>query len=54
MAAVRILGVDPGLRHTGWGVIEADGSRLAFVASGAIHSPTGDNLANGCACCTKA
>jgi crossover junction endodeoxyribonuclease RuvC len=45
MAAVRILGVDPGLRHTGWGVIEADGSRLAFVASGAIHSPTGDNLA---------
>jgi crossover junction endodeoxyribonuclease RuvC len=44
MAAVRILGVDPGLRHTGWGVIEADGSRLAFVASGAVHSPTGDNL----------
>ncbi|MCI4677571.1 crossover junction endodeoxyribonuclease RuvC [Rhodoblastus acidophilus] len=42
---VRILGVDPGLRHTGWGVIEADGSRLAFVASGAIHSPTGENLA---------
>jgi crossover junction endodeoxyribonuclease RuvC len=45
MAAVRILGVDPGLRHTGWGVIEAGGSRLAFVASGAVHSPTGDNLA---------
>ena len=45
MAAVRILGVDPGLRHTGWGVIEADGSRLAFVASGAVHSPTGENLA---------
>ncbi|WP_298353477.1 crossover junction endodeoxyribonuclease RuvC [Rhodoblastus sp.] len=45
MAAVRILGVDPGLRHTGWGVIEADGSRLAFVASGAVHSPTGGNLA---------
>ncbi|WP_298425222.1 crossover junction endodeoxyribonuclease RuvC [Rhodoblastus sp.] len=44
MAAIRILGVDPGLRHTGWGVIEADGSRLAFVASGAIHSPTGENL----------
>jgi crossover junction endodeoxyribonuclease RuvC len=45
MAAIRIIGVDPGLRHTGWGVIEAEGSRLAFVASGAIHSPTGDNLA---------
>ena len=46
MAAVRILGIDPGLRHTGWGVIEADGSRLAFVASGAIHSKTGDPLAD--------
>ena len=46
MAAVRILGIDPGLRHTGWGVIEADGSRLAFVASGAVHSKTGDALAD--------
>jgi len=45
MAPVRILGVDPGLRHTGWGVIEADGSRLAFIAAGAIHSRTGGNLA---------
>jgi crossover junction endodeoxyribonuclease RuvC len=44
MAAVRILGIDPGLRHTGWGVIEADGSRLAYVASGAVHSQTGENL----------
>jgi crossover junction endodeoxyribonuclease RuvC len=46
MALVRILGIDPGLRHTGWGVIEADGSRLGFVASGAIHSRTGENLAD--------
>ncbi len=45
MAAVRILGIDPGLRHTGWGVIEAEGSRLAFVASGAIHSEAGKTLA---------
>ncbi|MDI9848027.1 crossover junction endodeoxyribonuclease RuvC [Rhodoblastus sp. 17X3] len=45
MALVRILGIDPGLRHTGWGVIEADGSRLSYVASGAIHSRTGDALA---------
>jgi crossover junction endodeoxyribonuclease RuvC len=45
MAAIRILGIDPGLRHTGWGVIEAEGSRLAFIASGVIHSKTGDNLA---------
>lgn len=42
---VRILGVDPGLRHTGWGVIDVEGSRLSFVASGAVHSATGENLA---------
>ena len=41
---VRILGIDPGLRHTGWGVIEAEGSRLGFVASGAVHTMTGDAL----------
>ena len=35
---VRILGIDPGLRRTGWGVIEADGTRLGFVASGAVLS----------------
>jgi crossover junction endodeoxyribonuclease RuvC len=45
MPSIRILGIDPGLRHTGWGVIEAEGSRLAFIASGVIHSKTGDNLA---------
>jgi crossover junction endodeoxyribonuclease RuvC len=43
--AVRILGIDPGLRHTGWGVIEAEGARLAYVASGAIHPPTEGDLA---------
>jgi crossover junction endodeoxyribonuclease RuvC len=45
MAAVRILGVDPGLRHTGWGVIEAEGSHLGFIAAGAIHSRSGESLA---------
>ena len=39
--AVKILGIDPGLRHTGWGVILADGSRLSYVASGAIHTESG-------------
>ena len=34
---VRILGLDPGLRHTGWGVIEKDGSRLRFIAAGVIN-----------------
>src|SRR3954452_6017805 len=31
---VRILGIDPGLRRTGWGVIEIDGNRLGFIAFG--------------------
>src|SRR3981189_3672239 len=31
---VRILGIDPGLRRTGWGVIEIDGNRLIFVGCG--------------------
>ncbi|MCW2315025.1 Holliday junction endonuclease RuvC [Rhodoblastus acidophilus] len=44
-AAVRILGIDPGLRHTGWGVIEVEGANLAYVASGAIHPPTEGDLA---------
>ncbi len=43
---VRILGIDPGLRHTGWGIIEAEGSRLSFVASGAVHTASGDRLSD--------
>ena len=38
MAPIRILGVDPGLRTMGWGVIEAEGSRLSFVACGTVKS----------------
>lgn len=34
--AIRILGIDPGLRHTGWGVIEQAGSRLTHIAHGVI------------------
>jgi len=34
--AVRIIGIDPGLRRTGWGVIEAEGNRLRFVACGVL------------------
>jgi crossover junction endodeoxyribonuclease RuvC len=33
---VRLLGIDPGLRFTGWGVIEVDGNRLRHVADGVI------------------
>src|SRR5579859_904957 len=39
---VRILGIDPGLRRTGWGVIEVDGNRLAYVGCGSVQTP--DNL----------
>ena len=35
---VRIIGIDPGLRNTGWGVIAQEGSKLTYVADGAIHS----------------
>jgi crossover junction endodeoxyribonuclease RuvC len=40
-----LLGLDPGLRHTGWGIIEAEATRLRFVACGAVHSDAGDDLA---------
>ena len=33
---IRLLGIDPGLRFTGWGVIEAEGSRLRHVGDGVI------------------
>jgi crossover junction endodeoxyribonuclease RuvC len=39
---VRILGVDPGLRVTGFGIIEKNGSRLAYVTSGCVRSGAGD------------
>lgn len=43
--AIRIIGIDPGLRRTGWGIIESDGPRLVYVASGAITSTSDDPLA---------
>jgi crossover junction endodeoxyribonuclease RuvC len=35
---IRILGIDPGLRRTGWGLIEADGNRLIPVACGSLET----------------
>ncbi|WP_417773011.1 crossover junction endodeoxyribonuclease RuvC [Stappia sp.] len=47
-AAIRILGIDPGLRRTGWGLIEVQGNRLGFCASGTVVSdnklPLSDRL----------
>lgn len=33
---IRIIGIDPGLRVTGWGVVEADGNRLRHIADGVV------------------
>ncbi len=47
MAAVtRIIGLDPGLRNTGWGVIDVEGSRLIYVADGSVHSDVAATLAD--------
>ena len=35
---IRILGIDPGLRKTGWGVVDTIGNSLRFVASGTVRS----------------
>jgi crossover junction endodeoxyribonuclease RuvC len=43
--SVVILGVDPGLANTGWGVIERDGSRLRCVAYGCIETRSAEQLA---------
>ena len=40
---MRVLGIDPGLRHMGWGVIEVDGPRIRHVANGVCNS-AGDDL----------
>lgn len=42
---VRIIGIDPGLRRTGWGVIDSDGVRLSYVSSGHIASTSDEDLA---------
>jgi crossover junction endodeoxyribonuclease RuvC len=36
---MRVVGLDPGLRHTGWGVIDVAGNRLSHVADGVVHAP---------------
>lgn len=42
---MRILGIDPGLRNMGWGIIDSVGSRLSHVANGICHSKGSDDLA---------
>ncbi len=42
---MRLIGLDPGLRLTGWGVIEVEGNRLRHVAHGVVKVATGGTLA---------
>ncbi len=39
---MRVIGIDPGLRNLGWGVLEVSGNRLAHVANGVCKSGAGD------------
>jgi crossover junction endodeoxyribonuclease RuvC len=41
---VRILGLDPGLQRTGWGVIALEGTRLHHIAHGVVRSSTQEHL----------
>jgi crossover junction endodeoxyribonuclease RuvC len=42
---IRIIGIDPGLRRTGWGVVEVAGNRLGFLACGSVTTRELDALA---------
>ena len=48
MHPLRVLGIDPGTRHLGWGVVDVAGARVSHVAHGVIHtvpdSPLADRL----------
>lgn len=35
---MKVLGIDPGLENTGWGIIETQGSRLSFIAAGVVKT----------------
>ncbi len=45
-AGVRIIGIDPGLRKTGWGIIESTGTRLVYLASGTVRTDTSRDLSD--------
>ncbi len=41
---IRVMGVDPGLAHVGWGVVDFNQSRFSLVAEGEIQTPASDNI----------
>ena len=42
---MRVIGIDPGLRNLGWGVIDVDGVRMRHVGNGICHSTASADLA---------
>lgn len=44
--SIRIIGIDPGLRRTGWGIVESLGNSLHFIASGTVTSDAECDLAS--------
>lgn len=44
MSLRRIIGLDPGLQATGWGIVESDGLRLKHLAHGTVTSNSGEDL----------
>lgn len=42
---MRVIGIDPGLRNLGWGVIDVAGARISHVANGICHSAPDESLA---------
>src|ERR1700759_4960268 len=44
--SIRFFGIDPGLRRTGWGVIEVHGNRLGFIGCGSVEPPDNQPLAS--------
>jgi crossover junction endodeoxyribonuclease RuvC len=45
MRPIRILGLDPGLRHTGWGIVACAGNTLSFIACGSVETSEKAGLA---------
>jgi crossover junction endodeoxyribonuclease RuvC len=43
---LRVLGIDPGTRHLGWGVLEQEGTRITHIAHGVIDTDTDRELAH--------
>ena len=43
--SIRIIGIDPGLRRTGWGIVEVAGNRLGFLGCGSVMTREQDGLA---------